>query len=414
MKITTPKILFYLSLIIIQLLSSCGKNINQIPKILLIDSVDGLKVDITGLAKEPNGVITDVMIFWGDDNSDQLKSEDSTSFLGSHIYSSEGTYNISVVITNINNIKTSKNIVVNLYYNKASLKNISPNLYKKSDDEYLILTLNLNTYQEDRQIEKLYLIADFIVKMDIDFVCFQECAQNKDSSIASGIIRDDNMALIIANRLNQKYLKSYNLVWNWVHYVSNIYEEGEAILSKYPFTDSEHRYISSSGHNSTSDTSSRKAIYASYQIPQGILNLFSFQTNTRISLTDMEQLFEINKLKEMSDDKSTLHPTAKTIICGDLNSNPTSEDPWSNGYKDMMIDNDYWDSFLEIFPNANVIPAESQYYTVWGALPGRIDYIFVKKDASVQIMDSQIIFTNDVIGKVSDHYGVITKIKILN
>ncbi|NOR88589.1 MAG: hypothetical protein GQ527_13375, partial [Bacteroidales bacterium] len=96
------------------------------------------------------------------------------------------------------------------------------------------------------------------------------------------------------------------------------------------------------------------------------------------------------------------------------NGNPTSDYPWSEGYNTMMENNDYWDSFFEIYPDANDKPAQSIYHTVGGDFPGRIDYIFIKKNDHIQILDSQIVFKTDVVGVVSDHYGVLTKIKYID
>jgi endonuclease/exonuclease/phosphatase family metal-dependent hydrolase len=76
----------------------------------------------------------------------------------------------------------------------------------------------------------------------------------------------------------------------------------------------------------------------------------------------------------------------------------------------MMRPSGYQDSFLEAYPDANQTPAQSIYNTVGGSLPGRIDYIFMKKNPRIRVVDSQIIFTNDVVGTVSDHFGVLTKV----
>ena len=109
-------------------------------------------------------------------------------------------------------------------------------------------------------------------------------------------------------------------------------------------------------------------------------------------------------------EKESLAPGVLSFVCGDFNGNPTSDYPWSEGYNTMMRASDYSDSFLEIYPDANRKPARSIYNTVGGDLPGRIDYIFMKKNARFKVVDSQIIFTNDVVGNVSDHYGVLTKV----
>ncbi|RLD19402.1 MAG: hypothetical protein DRI71_11875 [Bacteroidetes bacterium] len=79
-----------------------------------------------------------------------------------------------------------------------------------------------------------------------------------------------------------------------------------------------------------------------------------------------------------------------------------------------MIDNgNYVDSYLSANTDANNKPAQSKHHTVLGSFPGRIDYIFMKGNPDFEVVDSQIIFRPDVIGVVSDHYGVITKMKKL-
>ena len=79
----------------------------------------------------------------------------------------------------------------------------------------------------------------------------------------------------------------------------------------------------------------------------------------------------------------------------------------------MINVGEYVDTFLEIYPDANQKPAQSIYHTVGGTFPGRIDYVFMKNNTTFTVEDSQIIFTNEVMGSVSDHYGVLTKIKVL-
>jgi endonuclease/exonuclease/phosphatase family metal-dependent hydrolase len=112
----------------------------------------------------------------------------------------------------------------------------------------------------------------------------------------------------------------------------------------------------------------------------------------------------------MVEEKGSSAPDVVSCVCGDFNGNPTSEFPWSEGYHTMMKTNDYSDTFLEIYADANQKPAQSIYNTIGGDFPGRIDYIFMKKDVRFRVEDSQIIFTNDVVGNVSDHYGVLTKV----
>ena len=185
-----------------------------------------------------------------------------------------------------------------------------------------------------------------------------------------------------------------------------------ALLSKHPVIQSEDRYISS--NTSTGSITSRKVIWASFQSPGGAFNMFSAHTHWRISALDEEQNSQINRIKSMVSEKEALFPEAVSVVCGDFNGNPTSDFPWSEGYNTMMTGNLYTDTFLTIYPQANQKPAQSIYNTIWGDLPGRIDYIFLKRTILAVVVDSQIIFTGDVVGNVSDHYGVLTKIRIIN
>lgn len=143
----------------------------------------------------------------------------------------------------------------------------------------------------------------------------------------------------------------------------------------------------------------------------GRINIFSAHTHWRTSETDEEQNNQINNIKSMVEEKELLSMDAITFVAGDFNVNPTSDYPWSEGYFTMMENGDYTDTFLEIYPDANNKPAQSQYNTIGGDFPGRIDYIFMKNNDRFEVVESQIIFTGDVVGRVSDHYGVLTKVR---
>jgi maltose 6'-phosphate phosphatase len=303
-----------------------------------------------------------------------------------------------------NPVKVDQTPVLNI----TKLEGIKTTMFKSSGNEFLILTINLHTYQETRQNEKLNMIADVIGKMNIDFICFQECAQNRYAAITEGIIREDNMALVISKKIMEKYNIDYHFVWNWSHYGWDVWEEGVAVLSRYPVIQSVDRYVSS--YTGTGNITSRKVIYASCQAPGGLFNIFSAHTHWRTSLSDEEQNNQINNIKSMVAEKGSSAPDLVSFVCGDFNGNPTSEYPWSEGYNMMMKTNDYSDTFLEIYADANLKPAQSVYNTIGGDFPGRIDYIFMKKNVHFKVTDSQIIFTNDVVGKVSDHFGVLTKV----
>ncbi|MHA2172350.1 MAG: endonuclease/exonuclease/phosphatase family protein, partial [Candidatus Kariarchaeaceae archaeon] len=245
----------------------------------------------------------------------------------------------------------------------------------------------------------------------------QECAQHKDSQNLSENtpIHIDNMAHILAQRLKTAYQTEYYFVWDWAHYGWNVWEEGVAVLSKYPILDWESRYVSTGTSKSIGswETVSRMAIYASVDIPWfGRVNIFSAHLSWRVSDTDQEQNNQIIRLREFVEEKENLfNEPVLSFVCGDFNGDPTSDAPYSEGYETMMTNGTYVDSYHDIYANANFKPAQRKHDTIKGDFPGRIDYVFMKKNQTYSVNASQIIFTSSVIGQVSDHYGVISKIR---
>ncbi|HAN77604.1 MAG TPA: hypothetical protein DCQ31_07430 [Bacteroidales bacterium] len=370
-----------------------------------------MDVTLKGAITDTDGSIKSLSIDWGDNDLNNFTTLDYAKIAQTHTYKTPGNYVISLTATdNLDEISTAK-YVIKVDYKETSLMNIKQSMFKTSPGEYLILTINLHTYQELRQNEKFVIITDLIGKMDIDFVAIQECAQNKASVITTGIIRTDNMALIIANQLKQKYNADYNFVWNWAHYGWDVWEEGIAVLSKHTVQSTDQRYISSNLSNT--NIASRKAIYASYSVNGEVFNIFSAHTHWRTSETDQEQNRQINSIKQMVTEKQLNNAASLSIVCGDFNGNPTDYTPWNEGYNTMTQSGEYIDTFLAANPDANTRPALSKYFTVSGSFPGRIDYIFMKSNSKFKVINSQIVLSPEIAGIVSDHYGVLTKIQLI-
>jgi maltose 6'-phosphate phosphatase len=402
-------------LLFLLLLSGCTKDkvsANQQPQLTVTHSADGLTITVKGGATDTDGTVAEVSIDWGDQRTEYLSTGEYAAFETSHLYANPATFNIRITVRDDSGNTAEAIIPVNVDFKETSLEGIKPGMFKTTAGEYLILTINLHTYQESRQSEKFNMIADVIGKMDIDFIAFQECAQHKDAAIHQGIIRKDNMVLIISDRIMEKYQVQYDFAWNWAHYGWTVWEEGVAVLSKYPVVQSEDRYVSQ--NTNTGSITSRKVIWASCQSPDGLFNIFSAHIHWRASVSDEEQNNQVRNIQIMANEKEALSKGSFSLVCGDFNGNPTSEYPWSEGYNTMMRKGDYTDSFLEMYPDANQKPALSKYNTIGGDLPGRIDYVFMKKHPRLKVMDSQIIFTGDVVGTVSDHFGVLTRVAVIN
>ncbi len=391
------------------LVVSC-QNTEDIPLFSLKSVSQGLKLDLSSSLSNIEQVKS-VDIHWGDGDFSSLSVAEFGSFNKRHQYNLPGRYKIVVDALNTTEILVSDSIIVDLNYLETSFTNINENVYKKNDREILILTLNLHTYQESDQSQKLKMLSDVISKLDIDFVAFQECAQNRNAPLYIGNLKKDNMALKIIQNLDKDYNKKYSITWDWAHYGWQQYEEGVCIISKHDLLDTDQKIISTS--TSVDNITSRKAIYGSYKVQKTRFNILSAHTHWRTSLEDEEQNNQVKAIKEMAAEKNEPDLDAVTFICGDFNGNPTSEFPYSEGYNTMVRDGKYSDTFLDMNPDANTIPPISKYFTVGGSLPGRIDYIFKNKSDRIKVKASQILFTNQVIGLVSDHFGVITKIEVV-
>jgi maltose 6'-phosphate phosphatase len=407
------RINFVFILVLSLIFSGCSKpdKDNQKPFINISHVAEGLQVTLTGSIADNDGTIVNLCIKWGDNDYSQFYSGDFSSLSQTHTYAEPASYNIRIDAIDNTGDSTTLVIPITVNFKETLLTGIKQSMMKTNANEFLILTLNLHTYQETQQSEKLNIITDVIGKMDIDFIAFQECAQNKSSAFSQGIVRVDNMALIISNSLKAKYNADYSFAWNWSHYGWNVWEVGVAVLSKHQLLVFDSRYVSSG--TTINNITSRKVIYGSYQTAVGRINLFSAHTHWRLTLTDEEQNNQIKNIKSMVVEMESTTPLV-SFVCGDFNGNPTSDYPWSEGYNTMMINHDYVDSFLAIYLNANSRPAQSIYYTVGGDLPGRIDYIFMKNSIHFTVVDSQIIFKTDDVGRVSDHYGVLTKVTYSN
>jgi maltose 6'-phosphate phosphatase len=405
-----PRSIYFFCLAFISILLSCTKAENANLFLEFTSTVNDLEVILDGTATDADGIIDYIEIDWGDGKKNELRNISFDKFNIKHTYSNYGLYIISATVYNLDVASYTKAISVNLKAEEPSLENIKPELFKASDKEYLFLTLNLHTYQESNQEDKFNKIVNVIGEMDIDFIAFQECAQHRNSAVVNDNIREDNMALIIANKLKEKYGFEYNLVWDWAHYGWNEWEEGIAVLSKYPLIDTDQKYITS--NTSPTDIRTRKAIYGSYQTPDGKINVFSTHNHWRTSENDQEHNWQFRYLKFMVEDKEETFPDAASFVCGDFNVTPTSGHPWSEGYFIMMEDDDYTDTFLEIYPNANDLPPNRIYSTIPGVSDGRIDYIFMRNNPRMRVMDAQIIFTPEIVGLVSDHFGLIIKVLV--
>jgi maltose 6'-phosphate phosphatase len=255
-----------------------------------------------------------------------------------------------------------------------------------------VLILNLHCYQEENQDDKFTQIAKAIDELDADIVCLQEVAEfwnNGEGDWAS------NSARIINERLrNPFYLHA-----DWSHLGFDQYREGVAILSRFPMSNQQSRYVSES-HDIYS-IHSRKVVMASVYVPSmGVMNIFSAH------LSWIEDGFEgqFKNLHQWAEENHNDDIKA-TLLCGDFNITAGSA-----GYKLVVDSNHYDDQFLAANEQGvfeTIFRVNDAHWHDLLADDYRIDYIFMNKSSDVNVTSADVIFTEHVYGKVSDHCGYL-------
>lgn len=117
-----------------------------------------------------------------------------------------------------------------------------------------LLTLNTHAWHEEEQEKKISQLADFINERGFDLIALQEVNQSSPAEQAGpqrlaryveaepGVaIRTDNYALLLLEQLDTPYY------WTWLPTHSAYrgrYDEGVAVLTREPITDTVYGYVS--------------------------------------------------------------------------------------------------------------------------------------------------------------------------
>lgn len=262
--------------------------------------------------------------------------------------------------------------------------------YRARRERLKILTLNLHCYQEADQDAKFSQIARAIRDLNIDIVCLQEVGELWNDGNGDW---QTNAARIIRERIG----KPYHLHTDWSHLGFDKYREGVAILSAHKFIMTDAGYVSPDVDAYSIHT--RKVVMAQIYVPYiGVLNVFS----SHLSWWDDGFREQFEHLKAWANYKHTGYVTA-TFLCGDFNIKAGSI-----GYALATKTREYDDQFLHVTEpdvfDAVFGTATSPVYR-WLHRDGRIDYIFMKHNSSLEAVAAKVLFTDDAYGRVSDHFG---------
>jgi len=266
------------------------------------------------------------------------------------------------------------------------------NNYTASHKPLTVMILNLHCYQEDNQDHKFSQIAKAIDELEVDVVCFQEVAENWNNGMGDW---DSNAVKIINDRL----AKPYHIHTDWAHLGFDRYREGVAILSRYPLSRHDARYVSDS--HDAYNIHSRKAVMAQIHIPyMGAVNVFS----THLSWWEDGFREQFYRLRDWAAAKQSKHIRA-TLLCGDFNVTAGS-----NGYHLVLETNEYTDQYVDAKtggqPEQNY-RVDDPYWQQYAGSDYRIDYIFMDKTAGLRVTSARMLFTEHDYGRVSDHCGYL-------
>ena len=264
--------------------------------------------------------------------------------------------------------------------------------YRFPQQQLKLLILNLHCYQEDNQDYKLTKIANTIDELNVDIVCFQEVAENWNNSHGDW---QSNSARIINERLKQPFYIHHD----WSHLGFDKYREGVAIISRYPLSYQESKYVSDS--HDKYDIHARRVIKARVDIPNiGFINVFS----AHLSWFENGFKQQFQRLRDWANHCKTEEIKA-TLLCGDFNITAGTE-----GYGLVINSNEYEDQYLAVNKQGifdKIFRVHDDHWKDLLADDYRIDYIFMSKDSKLKAISANVIFTDQDYGRVSDHFGYL-------
>lgn len=259
-----------------------------------------------------------------------------------------------------------------------------------------LLTLNCHSWIEENQLEKLDIIAKDIIEKEYDVVSLQEVNQLIESKVAMGIVKENNFALLLMDKINQTSKQKYSMYYEKSHIGYDKYEEGVALLTKHKV-----KYVKSYLISKADDFSfwkTRRVLKASILIGTEEIDFYS----CHLGWWDDEN----EPFKEQFDRLyETIDQNKLTFLLGDFNNNAFKR---NEGY-DYIIEKGLYDTYT-------LAQVKDDGVTVKGKIAGwdknkndlRLDLILVNR--KIPVKSSTVIFNGINKEVVSDHFGVCVEI----
>lgn len=269
-----------------------------------------------------------------------------------------------------------------------------------------ILTLNTHSLSEKDGDHKRRIIARYIADNNIDVVTLQEVCQTIDKNSVepdnlfkgetSSNIKEDNFALALIEdikALGKKY------EWNWIPVKIGYgkYDEGLAILSKYPILSYENILLTKT--NDFSFWKKRNAL--GIQILKDNTPFWVYTTHMGWWNDEDEPFtYQWNRLNNHLHTKR-----GKILLTGDFNA---PDDIEGQSY-DCVVKSGWFDTFYLSKESYGMATASGQI-DGWKdnqVTSMRIDYIF--SNLNINVKKHDVVFDGNNEEIVSDHFGVLVE-----
>lgn len=255
-----------------------------------------------------------------------------------------------------------------------------------------LLTVNVHSWLENHQLEKIKILAATIIERDYDVIALQEVNQTMTASIVKDDIKSDNYGLILLNEIEKLKEGVYQYFWSNSHIGYSKYDEGIAILTKLPVKKVDEFYCSNS--HSLDSISSRKIIGITVTHNEVDYNCYS----CHINLPQTENENQVENIQRILDRQSSEIPS---ILLGDFNTDAFSD---QENYQNILD--------LGLYDTYQLARAKDNGVTVNKAIDGwkkqsqekRIDYILTTE--KLEVISSKVIFNDINYPVISDHFGL--------
>lgn len=255
-----------------------------------------------------------------------------------------------------------------------------------------LLTINVHSWLEENQEEKMEILAKVIAEKRYDVVALQEVNQQIKSKPVLEDMKEDNFLYQLLKKIRKYTEERYEYFWSHSHIGFDIYEEGISLLSRHPILEKDAFYCTDS--QTIHSISSRKIVKITLEIEREKIEFYSCHMN----LPDcQEEKMEKNIQTILKhSDKDCLK-----ILMGDFNTDAVHD---SSSYQ-KIINQGLFDSYV-------LAKEKDDGITVHKNISGwedsreekRLDYIFLNKERKV--LSSFVIFNGKNYPCISDHSGV--------